>query len=118
VSSQPTNNPPERRASKRFRIECDVRYQVIGRGVFEGFLTGKTVNMSSGGVLLATDRVLTPGLRVQLEVDWPVKLNDEVKLKLVIRGKVVRSEEGVVALAGVKISRHTFHTASGRIADR
>jgi len=113
VSSQPTNNQPERRASPRFGIECDIRYRIIGRGAFE-FGSGKTVNMSSGGILLTTDRVLSPGSQVEVEVDWPVKLDDWVSLKLIIMGQIVRSEKRAVVLVGVKISRHTFHTASGR----
>jgi len=114
VSSQPTNNPPERRASQRFRIECNVRYRIVGQDVFEEFGSGKTVNISSGGVLLATDRVLSPGLRVEVEVEWPVKLDNRVSMKLVIVGRVVRSKKNDVALAAVKITRYTFHTAAQR----
>jgi hypothetical protein len=74
--------------------------------------SGKTVNISSGGVLVATDRVLSPGSRVEIEMDWPVKLDGGVSLKLVISGRVVRSNADDVALAGVKILRHAFHTVS------
>jgi hypothetical protein len=45
-------------------------------------------------------------------MDWPAKLDDTVSIKLVISGRVVRSKEGEVALAGVKIVRHAFHTVS------
>jgi hypothetical protein len=112
VSSQPTNHQPERRASWRFPIVCDVRYRVARVEVFS---RGKTVNMSSGGMLLAIDRVLPPNLQVDVEVDWPVKLADQVSLKLVVKGKIVRSEQNDVALVGIKISRYRFRTASSRV---
>jgi hypothetical protein len=51
-------------------------------------------------------------MRVEVEVDWPVKLDDQVPMKLVVSARVVRSKEDDVALAGVKILRYTFHTAS------
>jgi hypothetical protein len=73
---------------------------------------GRTVNISSSGVLVAIDRVLSPRSRVEIEMDWPAKLDNAVSIKLVISGRVVRSKEGEVALAGVKIVRHAFHTVS------
>jgi hypothetical protein len=71
--------------------------------------------MSSVGLLIATDQVLSPGMRVKVEVSWPVKLDERVYLKLVVLGRIVRTESGTVALAGLKISRHAFHTAADPI---
>jgi hypothetical protein len=93
---------------------CDVRYRVIGHGSFEGFGRGKTVNMSSSGLLLAVDHNLSPGARIEIEMDWPFKREEGVSQKLIIMGQIVRSEKSTVALAGVKISRHTFQITSGR----
>jgi hypothetical protein len=109
MSSQPTTSQKERRAFQRFRIERGVHYRVIG---IEISGSGKTVNMSRGGVLLAIDRILSPGLRVEVEVDWPVKLADKVPVKLVVRGTIVRSKKNGVAFAGVTISWYEFHTVS------
>jgi hypothetical protein len=102
VSSPPPTNVPERRSSQRFLIECDVRYRVLK---IEEFGSGKTVNMSASGILITTDRVLSPGLLVEVEIDWPVKAADGVPLKLFVQGQIVRSN---VALASVKILRYTF----------
>ena len=106
-----TNKTRERRSSQRFRIECDVRYRIVD---VEEFGSGKTVDMSSSGILLTTDRVMSPECRVEVEVDWPVKLDNGAALKLVVMGRVVRSEKNDGALAGVKILRHTFQLASSR----
>ena len=93
---------PERRSSQRFLIECDVRYRVLR---IEEFGSGKTVNMSANGILITTDRVLSPGCLVEVEIDWPVKAPDGVPLKLFVQGQIVRSSIG---LAAVKILRYTF----------
>jgi hypothetical protein len=107
MSSQPTTTQRERRAFQRFQIERGVQYRVIGTEISGG---GQTVNMSRGGVLLAIDRVLPRGWSVEVEVDWPVELSDRVPVKLVIRGKIVRSKKNGVALVAVTIAWYEFHT--------
>jgi hypothetical protein len=111
--SQPTTGQIERRAFQRYGIECGVHYRVIG---IEISGSGKTVNMSRGGVLLAIDRILPRGTSVEVEVDWPVELSDRVPVKLVIRGKIVRSKKNGVALVGVTIAWYEFHPVSDQTA--
>ena len=101
-----------RRASRRFSIERTLSYRVVGHGPVGESGTGRTVNMSSGGILIVTDRLLSPGVLLEVEVDWPVKTADVASLKLSIQGQIVRSKKNDVALAGVKILRHMFHTTS------
>jgi c-di-GMP-binding flagellar brake protein YcgR len=108
VSSLRPNDQPERRASKRFSIERTISYRVVGHGPVGASGSGTTVNMSSGGMLIATDRILSPGWRVEVEVAGPFQVDDRVLLKLVIMGRIVRSESGAVTLAALKISRHPF----------
>src|SRR2546422_715857 len=54
--------PKERRGSMRMPIERDVSYKV--RGLTAG--SGKTVNISSGGVLFTTESPLLEGAEVEL----------------------------------------------------
>jgi len=68
---------------------------------------GMTVNMSSNGVLFTTDRYLLPGRRLEVSISWPAQLNAKVALKLVARGRVVRSEEG---RAAIEIHQYEFRT--------
>jgi hypothetical protein len=112
MSSQRPNNQPERRASQRFSIERTISYRVVGHGPVGESGSGKTVNMSGSGILIVTDHHLSPGMRLQIEVDWPVIAADGGSLKLFIQGEIVRSKKNDVALAGVKILRHTFHKTS------
>ena len=109
MSSERTNGPQERRTSKRFSVECTVRYCVLGQNPVEVSGSGKTVNVSTGGMLIAINRVLSPGMLVEVEVDWRANPDDRVSLNLVAMCEVVRSESGAVPLAAVEITSHAFH---------
>lgn len=96
----------ERRTAVRFPIEQEVRYKIYNRSTIE-VGSGRTVNMSSNGVLFTTERLLTPGERLELAVAWPAQLDNHCPLKLVTTGRVVRSEHGRAAIA---IERYEFRT--------
>ena len=97
----------ERRGSSRFPIERAVRFKVMSRRNEVEPGRGQTVNMSSTGVLFTTDQELTPGRRVELSISWPAQLNDSCPLKLVAKGRVVRTEPGKAAL---EIQQYEFRT--------
>lgn len=98
----------DRRASNRLPIERDVRYKVLGgKKSVKQVGSGKTVNISSGGVLFTTETPLPEGERVELAVSWPAQLNDQLPLKLVAMGRLVRSEE---TQAAISIERYEFKT--------
>jgi hypothetical protein len=69
--------------------------------------TGRTINMSSRGLLFTTDQVLLPGRSVEVSVSWPAQLNQSCPLKLVAKGRIVRIEPG---MAAVEIQSHEFRT--------
>jgi len=79
----------ERRAADRFPIERDVKYRILSKRNGDESGAGKTVNLSSNGVLFTTDSILLPGRRVEVAISWPAQLNSTVSLKLVARGRVV-----------------------------
>jgi hypothetical protein len=98
----------DRRSSNRLPIEREVRYKVLGgRKTVKQTGMGKTVNMSSGGVLFTTETALPEGERVELAVSWPVQLNDTLPLKLVAMGRLVRTDE---TQAAISIERYEFKT--------
>ncbi len=99
----------ERRQSDRFPIERDVRYRVLSRRASEDAGEGKTVNISSNGVLFTSSQVLLPGRRVELSISWPAQLNNKCLLRLVARGRVVRFENN---LAAIEILQYEFRTQS------
>ena len=98
----------ERRGSSRLPIERDVRYRILGSGktvVQAG--TGKTLNISSRGVLFTTQSGLPEGKRVELAISWPAQLNNAVPLKFVAVGVLVRAE---TTQAAITIEKHEFKT--------
>jgi len=89
-------------------IEREVRYKVLGgKKTIKQTGLGKTLNMSSGGVLFTTETPLPAGERVELAVSWPAQLNDVLPLKLVAMGRLVRAEEGQAAIS---VERYEFKT--------
>ena len=106
--TQATKTSNERRASDRFPIEREVRYKILSKRTDEGGI-GKTVNISSTGVLFTTDKIVIPGRRMEVAINWPAQLNSKVSLKLVARGRIVRFEQGRAAL---EIQQYEFRTAN------
>ncbi len=104
-------NQMDRRSSDRFPIEREVRYRVLNKRNGEEAGQGKTANISSTGVLFTTEDLLLPGRRLELAISWPAQLNDKCALKLVARGRVVRFEQGRVA---IEIQQYEFRTHSLR----
>ena len=101
----------ERRTKLRFLIEQEVRYKMLyGQRIAETG-TGKTMDISSGGVWFSTENMLTSGMPVELSMNWPVLLNDSCPMKLMIYGCVVRSNERGAAVA---IERYEFRTQGSR----
>ncbi len=105
----------DRRNSDRFPIEREVRYRVLNKRGGEEAGEGKTLNISSSGVLFTSEHLLLPGRRMEVAISWPAQLNNQVALKLVARGRVVRFEKGHAAL---EIQQYEFRThASGASAN-
>ena len=96
----------ERRTCPRFPIEQEVRYkQLSAQAVLAG--VGKTLNMSSKGILFTTEQRLSTGAPVILEVSWPVLLDGRIALKLVVRGRTVWCDE---AKGAIEFRSYQFRT--------
>jgi len=70
------------------------------------------MNMSSGGVLVASSHEISTGTGLELSIEWPFLLDGRVPLQLVASGKVVRS--GIASFA-LLLTRHQFRTTKKRI---
>ena len=97
----------DRRGSDRFPIEREVKYKVLSKRSADEAGSGKTLNMSSSGVLFTSEHLLIPGKRIEVSISWPAQLNNKTNLKLVARGRVVRCEDGRAAL---EIQQYEFRT--------
>ncbi len=97
----------ERRLTSRFPFREDVTYRLLQNKAPSLVGTGQTLNIGSGGILFTTDERLPLGKMVEVSVNWPARLGGTCPLKMVARGRVVRSEVGKAA---VRIERYEFRT--------
>lgn len=104
----------ERRSDRRYALLLDLRWKLIRRRKVLDTGTGRTLDLSSGGILFDAGRSLPLGLNVELSVSWPALLHNVAPMQLVISGKVIRVEG---SCAAVRINQHEFRT-SGAPIDR
>lgn len=88
-------------------MELNVRYRTLSSGRrVDGI--GHTVNVSSSGLMIASEQQLLPnGGRVQVALEWPFLLHGSTPLQLIATGRVIRCQETGFA---VQIERYQFRT--------
>lgn len=97
----------DRRTNARFPCRLAVTYQALEHPFFSGVATSETLNISSKGLLFATEEALQPGQLLQVSVDWPARLENQVPLKLVAEGRIIRNLNGYAAMS---IDKYEFRT--------
>jgi len=97
----------ERRSKARYPVKLTVRYRTIGRSNSVNGV-GQTLNMSSGGLLVSAEHEMPAGLRLEVNVEWPLLLNGSVPLQLVANGKVVRGGGSEFAVSFVQYQFRTM----------
>src|SRR6266567_1545735 len=100
----------DRRSDRRYRIQLELRWKLIRRRKLQDSGTGRTIDLSSGGILFDAGRPLPVGLNVELSVSWPVLLQHVAPMQLVVAGRIVRSDGRRTAL---RITQHEFRTMGG-----
>lgn len=106
-----TENSSDRRTKRRYPINLDVQYKLLKHRRVEYLGSGRTLNISSGGVLFETDGLMPAGGPIELALNWPFLLHGYCNLKLVIRGRIVRTNNRAIA---IKAEFHEFRTAGAR----
>lgn len=74
-------------------------------------LIGESLNISSKGMVFKTTETFEPGQVVEAFIDWPVLLDDCVRLTLFVEGVVVRSTGTQTAM---RIEKYEFRTRGAR----
>ena len=108
--------PADHRSRGRYPISLELQYKVLRGGRVEQTGTGRTLNISSGGVLFETEDQLPRRGRVELAMQWPFLLQGTCGLKLVMRGHIVRSA-GNSRVTAVRADFREFRTAVRRTKD-
>ena len=97
----------ERRSKARFPLRLSVKYRILSGGP-SLIGAGRTVNMSSNGLLIATEEAMVrTGSRLQLTVDWPFLLHGITPLQLIVSCRVTRCLREAFA---VKLDQYQFKT--------
>jgi hypothetical protein len=96
----------EQRLHRRFPIILDVQYELLNGNPITRFGSGRTVNISSGGVFFETEGDLPIGGPIELIMDWPLK--DVQNLKMIMQGNIIRRDATGTA---VKVTRRQLRTS-------
>jgi len=91
---KPAERGKDRRSKARFPIRREMRFKVLENGRITASGAGHTQNICSEGVAFFSDGDLTVGSFVEVSISWPVLLDDRCPLRLIVFGRVLRSEEG------------------------
>ena len=111
---QQEDQPIERRSKRRFVMEREIRYRVLDQDRIIAAGVGKTVNLSSSGVVFGIDGELPLGAFIELSIAWPALLENRCPLQLIGFGRILRSAPGTAAAS---IEQYEFRTLARALAE-
>jgi hypothetical protein len=91
-------------------LDLGVRFRPLSGSLASG--TGRAVNVSSGGVLVVFQQVVSPheigvGAWMEMSIEWPSLLDGRIPLQLFAVGRVVRQRTSIFAAS---FERYQFRT--------
>jgi hypothetical protein len=101
----------DQRLHRRYPIVLDAKFELFSEGRVELLGYARTLNISTGGVLLSTNDSLPAGRSIKVAMNWPLLLQGVCQLRLIICGHIVRSDGTRIA---VHSTHHEFRTAGVR----
>jgi hypothetical protein len=104
----------DRRDDRRYRLELDVKWKLVRRRKVLEAGSGRTLDLSSSGLLFDGGRPLPVGLNVEVSIAWPALLHNIAPMQLIVSGRIVRSDGSRTA---VQMVQHEFRTAGGPLAE-
>ena len=69
----------------------------------------RTLDLSSGGILITSDAEPIPPGKIELSIAWPAQLDGGTNLQLHVKGNVLRQDGNTTA---VQMDRYEFRTRS------
>ena len=88
-----------------------LEYQRLGHKAASANYRAKTINLSSTGVLFESQDHFQAGDQLRLFLDWPIRIEDQIDLVLVIVGRIVRTSGTSV---GAKILKYQLRRRLAR----
>ncbi len=98
----------DRRSDRRYNLALGLRWNLLYRKKVVDSGIGRTVDLSSGGILFDAGLKLPAGLKICLAISWPALLHESTLMQLVVEGRIVRSD---VAGVAIRTMLHEFRTA-------
>ena len=110
----------DQRSHRRCAITLNVEYKLLNKGRAERLGSGRTLDISTGGVLFKSNDASPRVGRIELMMTWPFSLEGVCPLKLAIHGWVVRNDGYRVAIktrssamivvgSPTSVERHEFY---------
>jgi len=95
----------------RFPIEADLCYLLLNGKTIVAAGHGRSLNISSSGVLFESMHSLRPGQQIELSIAWPARIDGIVRMQLRASGQTVREQDNCT---GVRILHYEFRTGGIR----
>lgn len=105
----------DRRFDRRYGIALELRWKLVRRRKVLYAGVGRTVDLSSGGILFDAGQSLPVGLNVELSIAWPALLHDVAPMQLAVVGRIVRTNG---ARTAIHMTQHEFRTAGTAAVER
>jgi hypothetical protein len=88
-------------------MQRELRYRLLEAEATVSSGVGRTMDISSNGVLFMAEHALRAGALVELSISWPVLLNEDTPVRLTTFGRVIRSSGFATACT---IDKYDFRT--------
>ncbi|MDE3167232.1 MAG: PilZ domain-containing protein [Acidobacteriota bacterium] len=98
-----------RRAHTRHQFATALRYRGWRQDTVLCSGSGRTIDMSAGGITLDLGRALEPGAELEMALEWPGIYHDRPRMRLYVWAEVLRSTPESTA---VRILTHEFQDAA------
>jgi hypothetical protein len=92
-----------RRSGHRFPIEVELSYLLVNGKTIVSAGQGRTVDISSSGVLFQSAHCVRPGTQIELSIAWPARIDGIARMQLRASGRTVREPGNTI---GVQILRY------------
>jgi hypothetical protein len=103
----------DRRIARRYPLSLSLEYYLVRRHKVLESGRGRTLNISTGGILIETPRGLPLAASIELHISWPASLAGEPGLELGLTGRTVRAEGNQTAIS---VGRYEFFPRNLRLS--
>jgi hypothetical protein len=104
--------PVERRKKTRFTMNRELRYKVQEDDTIVESGMGTTLDVCSGGVAFLIEHEVPAGSFIELSISWPALLQDSCPMRLIVFGRVLRSEGQKSACT---VDKYEFRTQARKV---